>query len=77
MATILGTIFRNYGQNKCRPDYKVYLTARIDPKVSCTIKALPFTPEGFNRAKSISKEKFGKDYKIIKAYTREVLGLPK
>ena len=38
--------------------------------------ALPFTAEGYNRAKSILKEKFGKDSEIIKAYTKEILELP-
>ena len=40
------------------------------------IEALPFTAEGYNRAKSILKEKFGKDSEIIKAYTKEIRELP-
>ena len=40
------------------------------------IEALPFTAEGYNRTKSIFKEKFGKDSEIIKAYTKEILELP-
>ena len=40
------------------------------------IEALPFTAEGYNRTKSILKEKFGKDSEIIKAYTKVILELP-
>lgn len=47
----------------------------VTPQVSRTIEALPFTAEGYNRAKSILKEKFGKDSEIIKAYTKEILEL--
>ena len=53
-----------------------YLRELLDPKVKGTIEALPFTVEGYNRTKSILKEKFGKDSEIIKAYTSEILGLP-
>ena len=40
------------------------------------IEAIPFTAEGYNRTKSILKEKFGKDSEIIKAYTKVILELP-
>ena len=53
-----------------------YLRELVDPKVGRTIEALPFTAEGYNRAKSILNEKFGKESEIIKAYTREILDLP-
>lgn len=43
--------------------------------VKRTVGALPFTAEGYNRAKSISQEKFGKESEIVKAYTKEILGL--
>ena len=48
-----------------------YLRELVTPQVSRTIEALPFTAEGYNRAKSILKEKFGKDSETIKAYTKE------
>ena len=41
-----------------------------------SIEALSFTPEGYNRAKSILTEKYGKKSEIVKAYTREILELP-
>ena len=53
-----------------------YLRELVTPQVSRTIEALPFTAEGYNRAKSILKEKFGKDSEIIKAYTKVILELP-
>lgn len=53
-----------------------YLRELVTPQVSRTIEALPFTAEGYNRAKSILMEKFGKDSEIIKACTKEILELP-
>ena len=40
------------------------------------VEALPFTPEGYNRAKSILKDRFGKESEIEKAYVKEILELP-
>ena len=40
------------------------------------MEALPYTPEGYNRTKSILPEKFGKVNEIVKAYVREILDLP-
>ena len=37
---------------------------------------MPFTPEGYNRAKSLLQDKFGKESEIVKVYTREILELP-
>ena len=48
----------------------------VAPQVGRTIEAFPFTVEGYNCAKSISKENFGKDSKIIKVFTKEILELP-
>ena len=53
-----------------------YLRELLDSKVRRTIEALPFTPEGYNRAKSILTEKYGKESEIVKAYTREIVELP-
>jgi len=47
-----------------------------DSKVKRTIEALPFTSEGYNRAKSILTNKYGKESEIVKAYTKEILDLP-
>ena len=53
-----------------------YLRELLDSKVKRTIEALPYTSEGYNRAKSILAEKYGKQSKIVKAYTREILNIP-
>ena len=53
-----------------------YLRELLDFKVRRTIEALPFTPEGYNRAKSILNERFGKESEIVKAYVKEILDLP-
>ena len=39
-------------------------------------KPLPFSQEGYNRAKSILTEKCGKTSEIVKAYAKEILELP-
>ena len=53
-----------------------YLRELVDSKVKGSIEALPFTAEGYNRAISILKDKYGKESEITKAYTREILDLP-
>ncbi|XP_044167470.1 uncharacterized protein LOC122951528 [Acropora millepora] len=53
-----------------------YLQELLDASVKRTVEALPFTAEGYNRAKSILQDKFGKESEIVKAYTKEILGLP-
>ena len=53
-----------------------YLRELVTPQVIRTIEALPFTAEGYNRVKTILKERFGKDSEIIKGYTKEILELP-
>ena len=40
------------------------------------VESLPFTNEGYNRAKAILKEKYGKESEIVKAYVKEILSLP-
>ena len=53
-----------------------YLRELLDVKVKRAIEALPFTAEGYNRAKSILSERFGKESEIVKAYIKEILDLP-
>ena len=53
-----------------------YLRELLVFKVKRTIEALPFTSEGYNRAKSILNERFGKESEIVKAYVKEILDLP-
>ena len=41
-----------------------------------TVEALPFTAEGYNRAKSILKSTYRKESEVVKAYTKEIMKLP-
>lgn len=48
-----------------------YLRELLAPKVSTSMEALRFSPEGYNRTKSILMDKYGQESEIIKAYNRE------
>jgi hypothetical protein len=45
-----------------------YLRELLSDKVKKTVEALRYTPEGYNRAVAILKDRYGKERKIIKAY---------
>ena len=53
-----------------------YLRELLGPKVKKSVEALPFTSEGYNRAKSVLEDKYGNESEIIKAYTRQIFDLP-
>ena len=53
-----------------------YLRELLDAKVRKTIEALPHSAEGYNRAISILKDRFGKESEIVKAYVKDILELP-
>ncbi|XP_046864613.1 uncharacterized protein LOC124459129 [Xenia sp. Carnegie-2017] len=53
-----------------------YLCGFLGPKVKRRVESLPFTTEGYNRAKSILKDQYGKNSEIIKAYIKEIMDLP-
>ena len=53
-----------------------YLRELLDKKVKPEVEALPFTNEGYNRAKSILEAKYGKEFEIVKAYMKQILELP-
>jgi len=53
-----------------------YLRELLHFKVKRTLEALPFTAEGYNWAKSILNERFGKESEIVTAYIKEILDLP-
>ena len=48
----------------------------VDPKVRLAIDGLPFTAEGYNRAKSILQDRFGKESEIVKSCIKEIMELP-
>ena len=53
-----------------------YLHELLCPKVKRCVEALPFTPEDYNRAKSILLDKYGKESEIVNSYVKEILALP-
>lgn len=53
-----------------------YLCGYLGPKVKTPIEGLPFTPEGYNRAKSILEDRYGKDSEVVKAYMKVIVDLP-
>ncbi len=53
-----------------------YLCGFLSPKVKTVIEGLPFTPEGYNRAKSILENRYGKNSEVIKAYVKLIMNLP-
>ena len=54
----------------------IYLCDSLSMKVRRAVEALPYTPEGYNRAKAILKDRYGKNSEIIKAYVKEIVDLP-
>ena len=53
-----------------------YLKELLEPQVRSTIDGLPFTTEGYERAKNILKTKFGKESEIVNAYVSNIMSLP-
>ena len=48
----------------------------MDPKVRTSIDALPFSSEGYLRAKNILTTKYGKESEIINAHVSNIMSLP-
>ena len=53
-----------------------YLKELVDPKVRTAIDGLPFSTEGYERAKNILKTKYGKTSEIVNAYVQNIMALP-
>ncbi|XP_046846738.1 uncharacterized protein LOC124440389 [Xenia sp. Carnegie-2017] len=53
-----------------------YLNELVEPKVLSCIDGLPFTSEGYERAKNILTTKYGKTSEIINAYVQNIINLP-
>ena len=53
-----------------------YLCGFLSPKVKRRVESLPFTTEGYNRAKSILKDQYGKNSEVVKAFVKEIMDLP-
>ena len=53
-----------------------YLNEFLEPKVRSIIDGLPFTSEGYNRAKSISEGEYGKPSEVANAHIHSIMNLP-
>ena len=53
-----------------------YLKELVNPKVKTSIDGLPFTTEGYQRAKSILQSKYGQTSEIVNAYVQNIMALP-
>ena len=52
-----------------------YLKEFLEPKVRSIIDGLPFTSEGYNRAKSILEGKYGKPSEVANAHIQSIMNL--
>ena len=53
-----------------------YLKELVNPKVRVSIDGLPFSTEGYERAKNILKSKYGDMSEIVNAYAHNIIHLP-
>ena len=53
-----------------------YLKELVNPKVKTSIDGLPFTTEGYQRAKSILQSKYGQTSEIVNMYVQNIIALP-
>ena len=53
-----------------------YLLELLEPNVQRSVESLPFSPEGYNRAKVILKDNYGKESEIAKCHVKEILDSP-
>ena len=53
-----------------------YLRELVMPKVRITIQGLPFTTEGYERARNILKTKYGKPSEVVNSYVQNIMSLP-
>ena len=53
-----------------------YLKELLKPNVKSTIDGLPFSTEGYTRAKNILKNKYGNTTEIVNAYVQNIMALP-
>lgn len=44
--------------------------------MSSIIDGLPFTPDGYNKAKDILTERYGNPNEIVSAYVEDIINLP-
>ena len=53
-----------------------YLIGLVSPKVRSLIDGLPFTTEGYTKAKNILVKKYGKHSEVANAHVQNIMSLP-
>lgn len=53
-----------------------FLKEWLEPKVRAEIDGLPFTTEGYQRAKNILQSEYGKTSEIVNTHVQNIMGLP-
>ena len=53
-----------------------YLEELVDPKIRTEIDGLPFSSEGYERAKNILIRKYGQTSEVVNAYVENIMSLP-
>lgn len=53
-----------------------YLKELVDPKIRAEIDGLPFSVEGYERAKNILARKYGQTSEVVNAYVENIMSLP-
>ena len=53
-----------------------YLKELVDPKIRTEIDGLPYSSEGYERAKNILARKYGQTSEVVNAYVENIMSLP-
>lgn len=53
-----------------------FLKEWLEPKVRADVDGLPFTSEGYQRAKNILQSEYGKTSEIINTHVQNIMGIP-
>ena len=53
-----------------------YMKKLLAPSVTALVDGLPFTTEGYERAKNILKQRYGKTRVIVNAHVSNIISLP-
>ena len=53
-----------------------YLKELVHPKIRTEIDGLPFSSEGYERAKNILSRKYGQTSEVVNAYVENIMSLP-
>jgi hypothetical protein len=53
-----------------------YLKEMLEPSIRTEVDGLPFTIEGYERAKTILSSEYGRPSEIVNAHTQNIMNLP-